>query len=261
MRCRKTAPDDIAQLKTLWKRGFGDTDAEIDRFFASAYPRCTSFAAEDGGALCAALYALPQTLIAPGRREKAAYLYAVTTAEESRGRGVCRTLMAYAEKQLQEQRFACTLLVPGEASLFRFYEALGYRAQCAHALQTLAPPDARGEARRVEPAAYDKLREALLGSLPHVRYDANDLAYSGAQFYALTLGGRAGCAAVYHAPGGACVCELLPDAGMLPALCGALPQTPVRCRAPGGAQPFAMLKWLGQPQPELEPVYLAFAFE
>lgn len=261
MRCRKTAPNDIAQLKTLWKRGFGDTDTEISRFFDVAYPHCLGFTAEDGGALCAALYALPQTLCLGERQEKAAYLYAVTTAPEARGKGVCRALMAYAEKQLQKQWFSCALLVPGEASLFGFYEALGYRAQCAHNLQTRTPPQARGEARPVDLTAYAGLRETLLSGAPHVRYDANWLAYSGAQFYALTLGGRAGCAAVCQTPDGACVCELLPDTGMLPALSGVLPQSPVRVRAPGGKQAFAMLKWLGRPQPELEPVYLAFAFE
>lgn len=261
MRCRRTTPGDIAQLKTLWKRGFGDTDAEISRFFDAAYPHALGFAAEDGGALCAALYALPQTLVVDEQQQRCAYLYAVTTAPESRGKGVCRTLMAYAEQQLQKQWFSCALLVPGEASLFGFYEALGYRAQRAHDLQTITPPSARGVAQRIDLTAYAGLRETLLAGAPHVRYDANWLSYSGATFYALTLGGRIGCAAVCPAPNGACVCELLPNTGMLPALTGALPQAPIRVRAPGGQQAFAMLKWLGRAQMALEPVYLAFAFE
>ncbi len=261
MRYRMTRPGDLPQLQSLWKQGFADSDADIDRFFEKAYPHCLGFAAEDAGVLCAALYALPQTLVARGREEKAAYLYAVTTAPAMRGRGICRALMAYAEKQLQKRWFSCALLVPGEASLFAFYESLGYRAQRTHTLQTLLPPAPHGELTPIDLRAYAGLRETILADTPHVRYDAQWLSYSGASFYALTLDGRAGCASVCPAPDGACVCELLPDRAMLPALSAVLPKTAVTVRAPAGNQAFAMLKWLDKDAPEPEPVYLAFAFE
>ena len=261
MRCRKTTDADLPQLKALWKQGFGDTDAEIDRFFDLAWPHCLGFAAEEAGSLLAALYALPQTLCLGERQEKAAYLYAVTTARAYRSRGICRALMAYAEKELRKKWFTCALLVPGEPSLFSFYETLGYRAQGAHEIAAPQMPPKRGTAQPVDLRAYAGLRETLLYDTPHVRYDAHWLSYAGTKFYALRLDDRAGCAAVYQAPGGARVCELLPDRTMLPALASALDEPPALVRAAGGKQAFSMLKWLDAPKPELEPVYLAFAFE
>lgn len=261
MRCRKTRPEDLPQLKALWKAGFGDTDEDIDRFFTVAYPHCLGYCAEEGS-LLAALYALPQTLVLGERQEKAAYLYAVTTAPEARGQGVCRALMAYAEKELRKKWFTCTLLVPGEPSLFGFYEKLGYRAQRTHEIRALQQlPEPCGTAEPLTLAAYAGLRETLLYTSAHVRYDAHWLCYAGTEFYALRLGGRTGCAAVRAGNDGACVCELLPDGNMLPALSNVLGQQPARIRAPGGTQAFAMLKWLDAAKPVPEPVYLAFAFE
>ena len=261
MRCRKATDADIPQLKALWKAGFGDTDAEIDRFFDAAWPHCLGFCAEEEGQLLAALYALPQTLVLGERQEKAAYLYAVATAPAFRGKGICRALMAYAEKELRKKWFACALLVPGEPSLFGFYETLGYRAQYAHEIAAPQTPSKHGTAHPIELRAYAGLRETLLYAAPHVRYDAHWLSYAGTKFYALQLEGRTGCAAVRQSPNGACVCELLPDMTMLPALAAIPGQTPALVRAAGGATAFAMLKWLDTPRPELEPVYLAFAFE
>lgn len=262
MRCRRTGNGDLSQLKALWKQGFGDTDAQIDRFFEQAYPHCIGFAAEENGRLCAALYALPQTLCRNEQPQKMAYLYAVTTAPELRGRGICRTLMAYAEKTLRKQWFCCTMLVPGESSLFGFYESLGYHAQHAHTIRKLPqPPVCCGQAQRLELQSYAGLRETLLSDRAHVRYDAHWLAYAGAAFYALTLNGQLGCAAVLQQESGSCVYEILPGVQMLPALSNVLEQKPLLVRAPGDTEAFSMLKWLDAPQHTAPPVYLSFAFE
>ena len=41
MRLRKTNPGDLPQLKALWALGFGDTEQEIEAFFAISYPTAT----------------------------------------------------------------------------------------------------------------------------------------------------------------------------------------------------------------------------
>ena len=45
MRLRKTNLDDLPQLKALWALGFGDTEQEIEAFFAISYPAATGFCA------------------------------------------------------------------------------------------------------------------------------------------------------------------------------------------------------------------------
>ena len=57
MRLRKTNPGDLPQLKSLWALGFGDTEQEIEAFFAISYPTATGFCAEEDGRLIAAAYA------------------------------------------------------------------------------------------------------------------------------------------------------------------------------------------------------------
>ena len=54
MRLRKTNLDDLPQLKALWALGFGDTEQEIEAFFAISYPTATGFCAEEDGRLIAA---------------------------------------------------------------------------------------------------------------------------------------------------------------------------------------------------------------
>ena len=49
MRLRKTNLDDLPRLKALWALGFGDTEQEIEAFFAISYPAATGFCAEEDG--------------------------------------------------------------------------------------------------------------------------------------------------------------------------------------------------------------------
>ena len=62
MRLRKTNPGDLPQLKALWALGFGDTEQEIEAFFAISYPTATGFCAEEDGRLIAAAYACRRSL-------------------------------------------------------------------------------------------------------------------------------------------------------------------------------------------------------
>ena len=67
MRLRKTNLDDLPQLKALWALGFGDTEQEIEAFFAISYPAATGFCAEEDGRLIAAADALPWRAAGEGR--------------------------------------------------------------------------------------------------------------------------------------------------------------------------------------------------
>ena len=114
----------IPALRCLWKEAFGDTDDFLDIFFhrAFSYDRCRCVTID--GKVVSALYWFDCRC----QGEKLAYLYAVATARDCRGKGLCRDLMAFAEKDLRDRGFDCCVLTPGEPHLFRFYEKLGYRA-------------------------------------------------------------------------------------------------------------------------------------
>lgn len=222
---RQAVPSDLPQLTTLWTEIFGDSDTAVRRFFA-AFSNCLSYVAEEAGQIVAMIHALPQ-ILSPDI--PAAYLYAVATRADCRGRGLCRDLLAFAERELQQLGFACCVLAPAEPELFRFYEKLGYTTAFFRRHTAFSGGTA------ISAAQYASLREALLTG-PHIAYDLPTLEYA-ASTYSLTFYRTAtGIAAA----GPAYTAEVLPE--------------------DLGGTPCAMLRWLDHPR-TLEAGYLGFALE
>ena len=182
-------------------------------------------------------FALPQQLACGEDTCSAAYLYAVATDEHWRGQGVCRTLLAFAEKELKKRGTDCLMLVPADEGLAAMYEKLGFSGALRRESEAAAP-SAAGQAEQVTPIEYAGLRETLLWDVPHVRYSK-----------------ASGCAAVRKLPdGSARVDELLPDNRMLPALAQAVGAA--RYRLPQA--PYAMCKWLTARPAGWENILLGF---
>ena len=115
---------DIPALRRLWQEAFGDEDAFLDAFFSTAFSPDRCRCIREGEEILAALYWLDSQHT--GR--PIAYLYAIATAKERRGKGLCRALMEETHRVLAARGYAGALLVPGEPSLFDFYAKMGYRA-------------------------------------------------------------------------------------------------------------------------------------
>lgn len=112
----------IAGLKALWKEAFGDSDAFIDRFFAVAFgpERCLCVTLENE--IAAAAYWFDVEFSG----QRAAYVYAVATAEQHRGKGLCRKLMEAIHRHLEALGYAGVMLVPGNDGLREMYGKMGY---------------------------------------------------------------------------------------------------------------------------------------
>ena len=119
-------PFQASELRQLWKKTFGDSDAFLDIFFDTAFStkRCMCVTCKDS--VAAALYWFDCTF----SNQKIAYIYAVATAKEFRGQGLCHSLMEHTHSHLKEQGYAGTILSPAEKTLFDFYEKMGYQT-CA----------------------------------------------------------------------------------------------------------------------------------
>ena len=113
----------IPALRRLWREAFGDTEAFLDLFWQSAYSHDRCRCVTVNGDVAAALYWFSCRY----DDRPIAYLYAVATAKDYRGQGICRRLMADTHRHLAEEGFRGAILVPGEEGLFRFYERMGYR--------------------------------------------------------------------------------------------------------------------------------------
>ena len=108
-------------LRKLWKTVFGDTDTFWDSFFTVAYsPERCKYYAQDGEAICA-LYWFDCTYDGG----KLAYIYAVATHPDHRGKGLASRLMEETHAHLRSLGYAGAVLKPANG-LFPFYERLGY---------------------------------------------------------------------------------------------------------------------------------------
>lgn len=216
---------DVPGFVSLWQEAFGDSERSIRAFF-DHFPGCVSYAAEEDGRIVSMVHALPQ-LLSP--RTLAAYIYAVATDRGCRGRGLCAGLMAFAEADLKRRGIQCAVLRPGEPSLFDFYGRMGYRADFTR--RRLPFPGGTPISRE----DYAALRETLI-PVPHLIADDRLLSYAEAMYgltFYRTETGIAAAAETY-------VAEVLPE--------------------DLGGEPYAMIKWLGEPQ-KVSDGYLGFPLE
>lgn len=116
----------IPALRFLWKEVFGDTDQFLDNFFDTAFSPRRCFCIFSENKAIAALYWFDCEY----KGKPVAYLYAIATAKEYRGQGLCHELMSHTHAYLEGEGYVGTILVPGEPSPFHFYRGMGYETCC-----------------------------------------------------------------------------------------------------------------------------------
>ena len=239
----------IPQLRALWKEAFGDPEAFLDSFFASAFSPERCLCAMENGRVLSAVYWFGCQF----RGKPVAYLYALATARACRGRGLARGLMQAVHSHLAERGCEGTLLVPGEASLAAYYAAMGYRAcGSSRELVCAAAPEAVA-LRRVDREEYARLRREFLPEGGVVQ-EGENLDFLETQADLFTGPGFLLAARVegdlLHG------LELLGDPGMAPGLVRTLGCTKGIFRTQGPGSPFAMYRGTAEP-----PTYFGLAFD
>lgn len=238
------------QLMALWQGAFGDSPAFVRMFMETAYApeRCQYFT--ENGRVTAALYWLD---VWRGT-EKMAYLYAVATHPDFRGRGLCRKLMDRTHAVLTGRGYAGALLCPAGAGLRRMYGAMGYR-DCGGIETFSAQAGAPAALRRIGPEEYARLRRRLLPENGVIQEGENlrylaayaDL-YAGENFALAAVGEQEKLVGL----------ELLGAREAAPGILGALGCPSGTFRVPGHT-PFAMFRPL-RPNAEA-PSYFGLAFD
>ncbi len=115
--------EETPQLWALWKEAFHDEDDFISSFQKAAFSpeRCRCVFKDNE------IISMLFWFDCEYRGEKIAYLYAVATKEKFQNQGFCRILMDDTHQHLKSLDYSAALLVPGNSSLFSYYEKLGYR--------------------------------------------------------------------------------------------------------------------------------------
>lgn len=115
---RPLTPDDTDAAVSLWQRCFDDAPDWIRRTMAAGRLMDCAVGAFDGGALCSAMYAVPG-LEYCGKR--GAYLYALGTAPEARGRGLGGAVLEALAEHCFRDGAEFVVLMPGSAGLRDWY--------------------------------------------------------------------------------------------------------------------------------------------
>lgn len=222
-------------LRRLWQQAFGDSTEFIDGFFRTGFSPERCRCVETEGQVAAALYWFD--CLWEGR--KIAYIYAVATEKDFRGKGVCRALMEDTHRHLQSLGYAGAALVPSEEGLFALYGGLGYRSFCPMKTLDITPGKEKVSVQPISPAQYAELRAERLPRGGIVQGgDTLSFLASYAGFY---VGGSGlFCAAqegdtLYFQ-------EFLGEPEELPGIVAALGAKRAKVRLPGGEKPFAMYR-------------------
>lgn len=240
----------IPQLRRLWQEAFGDSDAFLDGFFSTAFAPKRCRCVVENGQVAAALY----WFSCQCGDQPLAYIYAVATAKNFRGQGLCRKLMTDTHTHLKELGYAGALLVPGDSALRGMYRAMGYadmtgiqKFSCrAHHPIIL---------ERIDAEQYAALRRGLLPR-DAVLQEGESLRFleKMAQFY---RGEDVLLCAVKEADQ-LTVLELLGNPESAPGIVAALDCTEGVFSVPGNKEPFAM--GVAFTSDFRKPGYFAFAF-
>ena len=245
----------LLSLRSLWQEAFGDTEKFLDIYFSTAFcpERCLCVTVED--TVTAMLYWFDCEY----ESNPLAYIYAVATAKNSRGLGICHKLMEHTHRHLEDLGYKGTLLVPGSTELFSFYESMGYQT-CSHINQTACiAADTKKEVilRQIDKAEYAILRRQFLPRGGVIQEKENlDFLETQAKFYA-----GSDFLLTAHAEGSVLRgLELLGDTGLSGDIVRILGCSEGYFRTPGNSIPLAMYHPLGDSK-LLPPTYFGFPFD
>ncbi len=243
---------DITALRNIWQQAFGDTEETLDAFFATGFSeeRCHYVCRE--GKPVSALYWFDCTLSG----HKLAYLYAVATEENHRGKGLARQLMTETHRILREKGYAGAVLVPGTKELFAMYETLGYRTVSQITEFTAQRGSAPVSLKQIDADRYAQLRKAYLPAGGVVQEGATlDFLQTQTRFYEgtdlLLAASQEGQMLTAQ--------ELLGSTNAAPGILCTLSIPQGRFRTPGDDRDFAMLFPLREDCPV--PAYFGLAMD
>ena len=158
MRFERPNESHLPQLWRIWGESFDDPDELIADFARTAFSPNRARIALENDVPVAALYWFDCTW----NGERLAYLYAIATDKNFRGRGICSRLMEDTHRHFKALGYAGALLVPSEESLFSFYRRMGYETACTVEVVNCTAEAGDLALTKIDKDEYAALRRAYL---------------------------------------------------------------------------------------------------
>lgn len=176
---RPAVPEELPQLKDLWRKCFGDPSTYVDIFYQKFCPVEQVLVVDEVGELDSMAAMLPGTVHLPdGTDIPVGYVYALATNPYMQGKGHARQLLKYADEYLQKRGDKAMILVPASPSLHRFFETVGMdecfaTRKVEFLASSLTGDTGGGVMTPVAPREYNEIRESYLKDTFHVTYSDN----------------------------------------------------------------------------------------
>ena len=175
---RKPTAEDLPRLAAIWQEAFGDSPEDVENFYETAFSCDRALLAQEQNPV-ACIYWIDAQIDG----QKIAYLYALAVEKTYRSQGVGKTLLKEALETLKGEGYKAAILVPGEESLYTYYEKAGF-VSFGKTQKSTAEKKAPGvPAKRISPETYFALRQK---ANPDVQWTEDAISYLGrfCRFYA-----------------------------------------------------------------------------
>lgn len=187
---RKPTREDLPRLTQLWQEAFGDGREDVENFLETVFSCDRALLVQEQNPV-AGIYWMDAQIA--GR--KAAYLYAFAVARTYRSRGVGKALLKRTLQTLEEAGYEAAVLVPGEESLYTYYEKADFVPFGKTQKRTIEKKAPGLPAKKISAETYFALRQK---ANPDVQWTEAAVSYLGrfCDFYTgedwlLALGGEA----------------------------------------------------------------------
>ncbi len=189
MKIRLSDNNDINGIISLWHEAFGDSEKEIKLFIDNRYIPDNTLICELNGEIISMLFLLDGMFTINGYDYPAYYLYAACTAKKYRGRRVMTEMLDEANRVSASRGYDFICLMPGEKSLFDFYEKHGYSTVFSKKILTVNRSEFEGiiSTSSDENTAndYEVLRNKAFKKFDYFKWDNNaiDFAVMQTKYY------------------------------------------------------------------------------
>ena len=120
------------ECRRLWKEVFGDSDEFIASFINHFYNEENMLCIEQDGKMLSMLHIIPFEL----NGSKVAYIYAVATDADARGKGYAGKLIRQSIEKAQSKGYKAIFTLPADDILRDFYSKFGFKGRYAIKFET-----------------------------------------------------------------------------------------------------------------------------
>lgn len=177
---RLSQKSDIDGIVSLWHEAFGDAENEIMFFLDRRYIPENTLVAEENGEIASMLFLLDGKMCIDDADYPSYYLYAACTLKKYRGRGIMAMLLEEAKTIAKSRGYDFICLMPGEKSLFDFYEKHGYITVFSKKILTVEINDdiidiADSVSESID---YEEIRNSVFSKFDYFKWDGQSVKFA-----------------------------------------------------------------------------------